>query len=429
MTNWNQSPLSEVLETLENGSRPKGGVGQIESGIPSIGGEHITNSGTFDFTELRYIPQDFYGSLRHGKIRVHDILLVKDGATTGKVALVTEEFPFKDAAVNEHVFIVRPRKDQILSDYLFYFMYSPYGQTQIRKSFHGAAQGGINTQFAKDFIVPTPPIEIQRKIATILRRANQLKQKREQANQLANKIIQSVFLKVFGDPVANPRGWGAEKLVKLSVRITKGESPKWQGFEYVSEGPLFIRSENVQWGHLDLSKQTRITLDFHQKLSRSQLRPKDVLINLVGASIGRAAMVPATITEANVNQAVGVITLGSVIMPEYLVQFLISPSVQRVIHGGKVEAARANISLGDLRELDVPVPSTELQEKFAEFVHKLGSVQQRQDESAKEINELFHSLMHRAFSGELTHNVGENTVEQKDTRTLDNFFDDANKKG
>ena len=80
MTNWNRFQLSEVLEVLESGSRPKGGVGQIESGISSIGGEHITNSGGFDFTEIRYVPEKFYRSLKRGKIRVGDILLVKDGA-------------------------------------------------------------------------------------------------------------------------------------------------------------------------------------------------------------------------------------------------------------------------------------------------------------------------------------------------------------
>lgn len=249
--------------------------------------------------------------------------------------------------------------------------------------------------------IPLPPLETQRTIGSILEKADKIRWKREQANQLTNKIIQSVFLKMFGDPVGNPKKWTTEKLGRLAVRMTKGESPKWQGFEYVRDGVLFIRSENVLWGYLDLEEETRIPKEFHDKLERSQLRPRDVLINLVGASIGRAAMVPETITEANINQAVGVITLGPELKPKFLVQFLISPSVQQIIQGGKVEAARANISLGDLRELDVVVPPIDLQDKFVEFTKKLEALRERQAQSEDETGALFHSLMHKAFRGEL----------------------------
>jgi type I restriction enzyme S subunit len=228
-----------------------------------------------------------------------------------------------------------------------------------------------------------------------------LRQKRQRANQLTSKIIQSVFLKMFGDPVKNPKRWETRKLGQLATRITKGESPKWQGFEYVAEGPLFIRSENVQWGSLDLSNQARIPVKFHQKLKRSVLQPNDVLINLVGASIGRAAMVPDAVKEANVNQAVGVISLAEILKPEYLVQLLIFPSVQKLIQKEKVEAARANISLTDLRHLTVPVPPVRLQDRFAEFCRKSETIRDRQNDSLTEINELFHSLMHKAFRGEL----------------------------
>jgi len=107
MTDWNRYQLSGLLETLESGSRPKGGVRQFEGGIPSIGGEHIDRTGGFDFTEIKYVPEDFYRKLKRGRIEFGDILLVKDGATTGKVALVTEDFPFAEATVNEHVFIPR----------------------------------------------------------------------------------------------------------------------------------------------------------------------------------------------------------------------------------------------------------------------------------------------------------------------------------
>jgi len=68
----------------------------------------MTRLGTFTFSALRYVPRDFYERMTKGRIQPNDILVVKDGATTGKVALVDESFPFQKAVVNEHVFLCRP---------------------------------------------------------------------------------------------------------------------------------------------------------------------------------------------------------------------------------------------------------------------------------------------------------------------------------
>ncbi len=88
--NWKIIRLDEILDTLETGKRPRGGVKDISEGIPSIGGEHLTAQGAFNFTNIRYIPESFYKEMNTGKIVKGDILVVKDGATTGKTSLVQE---------------------------------------------------------------------------------------------------------------------------------------------------------------------------------------------------------------------------------------------------------------------------------------------------------------------------------------------------
>lgn len=141
---WIEKPLADLIEPLISGSRPKGGVRGIESGVPSIGGEHLTADGGFNFARVKYVPHKFYESMRRGHIRRGDILIVKDGATTGKVALIREDFPFEEAVVNEHVFIVRPKSDHD-SRYIFWYLYSQEGQERVLEHFQGAAQGGIGS--------------------------------------------------------------------------------------------------------------------------------------------------------------------------------------------------------------------------------------------------------------------------------------------
>ncbi len=158
------TPIKNILLSLESGVRPKGGVKNIIQGIPSIGGEHLLYNGGFDFNNIRYIPVDFYEKMTRGKIQPKDVLVVKDGATTGKTAYVPDTFPFAKSAVNEHVFIMRVFKDHINAKYLFFWMMSPYGQKCVNENFQGTAQGGINSSFIENSKIPLPPLPEQHRI-------------------------------------------------------------------------------------------------------------------------------------------------------------------------------------------------------------------------------------------------------------------------
>ena len=160
---WIQLPLINVLSALESGSRPLGGVRDIESGIPSIGGEHLNGKGGFRFEKIKFVSHEFYQKMSRGKIRVNDVLVVKDGATTGKVSLIKPDFPFTEACINEHVFICR-FIDCIYPPYAFYYLFSGNGKKRILENFKGSAQGGINLGFAEKTIIPIAPLAEQHRI-------------------------------------------------------------------------------------------------------------------------------------------------------------------------------------------------------------------------------------------------------------------------
>src|SRR5438128_4532852 len=138
---WATAPLNDLLVRLESGSRPRGGVRGITEGAPSIGGEHLNYDGKFDFSAVKYVPKQFAAKMTKGLIQTNDILVVKDGATTGKTAFVDSTFPFQNAVVNEHVFICRPTA-AIEPRFLFRFLVSNEGQDRILENFKGSAQGG-----------------------------------------------------------------------------------------------------------------------------------------------------------------------------------------------------------------------------------------------------------------------------------------------
>ena len=143
-----------VVGELQSGKRPKGGASKDSGTIPSIGGEHLNKDGGFDLEKLKYIDEKFFRTLNKGVIKENDILIVKDGATTGKVSFVDNKFPYKKAAINEHLFSLRVDTTVADPKYVFLFLKSPQGQKQILKDFRGAAIGGISRGFVEIAISP-----------------------------------------------------------------------------------------------------------------------------------------------------------------------------------------------------------------------------------------------------------------------------------
>ncbi|MFW9853510.1 MAG: N-6 DNA methylase [Candidatus Thorarchaeota archaeon] len=161
---WYSAKLGDLV-TIETGKRAKGGA--LKSGeVASIGGEHI-NDGRISWETIKYIPDRIYMQLTQGKVNLHDVLVVKDGATTGKVAFI-RDLPYEKIAVNEHVFLIRTNDpNQLDAEFLYYVMESKIGQSQIKKRFHGII-GGINRTDVKSIKIPIPPIKEQHKIVQIL---------------------------------------------------------------------------------------------------------------------------------------------------------------------------------------------------------------------------------------------------------------------
>ncbi len=156
--------LGDEVETIETGNRPKGGVGNISSGAWSLGGEHIhPTTGRVDLSTPKYVPLDFYHGSTRGILQENDILLCKDGALTGKIALLREELNNENAMVNEHVYILRC-ESQLKQSYIFNFLFSENGQNMLKQNITGSAQGGLNSTNLKEIKIPFPPSQIQQQI-------------------------------------------------------------------------------------------------------------------------------------------------------------------------------------------------------------------------------------------------------------------------
>ncbi len=395
-TTWPMVPLSEIAEPI---SRP----------VSVIAGESYRTIGVKWWGEGAYERETIDGSRTAAKtlsfVREGDLIINKIWVRHGSTAIATKAVDGCAASGEFPTF--KLDQDRVVPRWIHW-------QTKTRDfwikcdalSRGTSGKNRIKPELFLTIKVPLPPIPEQRRIVA---RIEELSAKIDEARAFRERVtsetgaLTSAFSKILFTRNDSVR---SDRLETFVNRITKGESPEWQGFSYQDSGPTFVRSENVLWGVMDRSKRVCIPPEFHEKLNRSQLKPRDVLINLVGASIGRACVVPDDIAEANVNQAVAVITPDHARLDcTYLMHFLISPMTQDVIHGGKVETARPNISLGDLRSLLISVPSLSEQHRIVAYLDdlksKVDTVKKLQQESEQGLNALVPSILSRAFSGEL----------------------------
>lgn len=303
---WEVTKLSNLIE-VETGKRAKGGA--LEKGnVASIGGEQIDDEGNILWDEMKFIPEDFYDSLKQGKVKLGDVLLVKDGATTGKVAIV-KNLKYEKVAVNEHVFIIRSKARQLINEFLFYFLFSKFGQIQIKARFHGLI-GGIIRSDLETILIPLPPLIEQQKIAEILstvdeaiQKTNEIIAKTERLKKaLMNELLTGkirvkeengklVFYREtdFQDIETGkiPREW---KIVKLKDVVEPRKeiadptqvdpSTPYVGLEHVDSGDIELR----RYGKAEDVKSTKLKF-YKRDILYGKLRPyldKAVISHLDG---------------------------------------------------------------------------------------------------------------------------------------------------
>jgi type I restriction enzyme S subunit len=394
-----RTTLGDVVSELESGGRPPGG--SCASGVLSVGGEHVAADGAFVLHNKCFVPQDYYDAMQRGKLKRDDILVVKDGATTGKVGFVdgTLRLP---AAVNEHVFRLTVDEDKAFPRYVFYYLLSPQGNREILYDFRGATVGGISQDFPEQVRLPLPDLPTQRRIAGILDQADRLRRMRRYALELSDQFLPALFLRMFGDPTTNPHGWETVELDDLLSTDPQNGIYKPES-EYGSGTPILRIDafyDGVVTGLADL-KRVRLS---QEEIATYQLNAGNVVVNRVNSPefLGKSALIPAlkepTVFESNmmrldVNEA----SINRV----YLIHFLQTEFVKRqILSAAKNAVNQSSINQQDVRALAIQRPPRDGQDSFARLVteHLLRASIRR--EALRQAEHLFQSLLNQYFGKE-----------------------------
>jgi type I restriction enzyme, S subunit len=244
--------------------------------------------------------------------------------------------------------------------------------------------------------IPLPPLEEQKRIAAILDQADALRRLRQRSIDRLNSLGQAIFYEMFGDPVNNPMGWPIKKLGDIGnldrgvskhrprndPKLLDGNHPLIQTGD-ISNADRYVRTYNSTYSDLGLKQ--------------SKIWPTGTLCITIAANIGKTAILGF---DACFPDSVVGFTPKAQVNTEYVQYWM--DFIQKRLEEVAPQSAQKNINLAILRDLPIPVPPREQQNKFRDILFEIEEQKTHFGKSEQFYINFFASLQHQAFNGELS---------------------------
>ena len=280
--------------------------------------------------------------------------------------------------------------------FLYYFLDS-YVE-KLREQSIGGVIKYIKLGNLTDAEIPLPNLATQQRIAAILDQADAIIQNNRAIVQKYDALTQSLFLDMFGDPVKNEKRWEMKTLKDLGTsRLGK----MLDGKKIIGNNlKPYLRNSNVQWFRFELNDLLKMDFDEKDKVEFS-LKVGDILM-CEGGEIGRCAIWKDEIEDCYFQKAIHRIRLNNkYVLPEYFVYMFKNIADNGGLDEFKSAATISHLTGEKLKKMRMPIPPIEIQNQFAELVAMIEAQKEQAQLELAKSEELFQSLLQRAFNGEL----------------------------
>ncbi|SUI79149.1 EcoKI restriction-modification system protein HsdS [Shewanella putrefaciens] len=383
---WPLVNLSAVCQ-IDMGSAPKGSTYvELDKGVPLI-------AGAADYGDV--FPRPKKATLEPTKLCEEGDIIICVRATIGDLNWADKEY-----CLGRGVAGLRVHDKKLDSKYLWYFIASI--EDELYRNSTGSTFPQINKKVIESLKIPLPPLEIQKQIAAVLEKADQLRKDCQQMEQELNSLAQSVFIEMFGDPVTNPKGWVKRELSEM-LSVKHGFAFKSEFFttegEYVLLTPGNFKEEG---GYLDRGEKQKYYVG---KIPKGYLLEKnDLLLAMTEQAeglLGSSILVPESNKYLH-NQRLGLIkfkdTRQNAVFYSYLFN---SKSVRFAIHSSSTGTKVKHTSPTKLEAIQVGVPPIALQNKFESIIRAIEKNIVLNNKAKSDYEQSFNALMQKAFNVEL----------------------------
>lgn len=359
----------------------------LDKGYPLITSKNIRDN-SIDFENVNLISEEDYNKINmRSSVKNGDILMPMIG-TVGNPVLVNtnEKFAIKNVALFK-----LSENSEIDGKYFYYLLMSNIILKQLEKNKRGGTQSFVSLKNLRELKIPYISMEQQKKIVSFLDKSKGLIDKRKEQIESLDELVKSRFIEMFGNPVYNPKGWEMKSLSEIGVlgrgvskhrprnasELLGGDYPLIQTGDVANSG-LYIKEYNATYSELGLKQ--------------SKLWDKGTLCITIAANIAKTGILDfdACFPDSVVGFIAGNKT-NNIFMNYWFTSF------QKLLEEQAPESAQKNINLKILNELRVIMPPIELQNQFADFVKQVDKLKFEMENSLKELEDNFNSLMQKAF--------------------------------
>jgi type I restriction enzyme S subunit len=363
--------------------------------VPVLRAGNIQESG-LEFNDLVYVPSSRVSEKQ--RVRRNDVVIAASSGSldvVGKAARSHRDF---EGGFGAFCKVLRPSGDVDPAYFAHYFKTSAYRQ-KISSLAEGANINNLKNEHLNDLLLPLPPFEEQRRIGAILDQVHGLRDKRRQALAYSDRLTQSIFLDMFGQPESQ---WPAVTLGEIAAVKGGKRLPKGANYAAGVTAHPYIRVVDLKAGTISTADLRYLGSDVQATISRYTVGPDDVVISIAG-SIGLIAAVPEELVGANLteNAAKLVPTQEDMYESEWLAAALRSANLQAQIRSHVGQVTIGKLALFRIEKIDLTLPPIEVQRRFLKRVRKASELRGVLDSGLRDLKDLSEVLQARAFRGEL----------------------------
>ncbi len=371
---WPHRPLSEVVDFLDSKRKPITQKDRVPGPYPYYGANGQQDSvADYIFDEPL-------------------VLLAEDGGHFGDADKTIAYQVEGKCWVNNHAHVLRPKKDvdiRYICRHLERYDVTPF--------ITGSTRGKLTKTAANNIPIALPPLEEQRRIAAILDKADGVRRKRKEAIRLTKELLRSTFLEMFGDPVTNPKGWEIVKLEKVSESISYGITAS---ADFVPTATKMLRITDIQNGEINWESVPFCSGD-KKDIQKYSIVSGDIVFARTGATTGKSFLIRHCPENTLFASYLIRVRPSSLISPEYLAYFFKTEFYWKQIQQNSSGSAQPGVNSSKLKELLIILPPIELQKGFARLDIFIQNNLMKMNNFLHQQDNLFNSLLQRAFRGEL----------------------------
>lgn len=363
----------------------------VENGMPCIHyGQIHTTFGVSTANHISEIPHDLYEqSIIASKGDVVLTLTSEDVEGSCKSTAWLGDYDValsSDAAVFKH---------NLNPKFVVYYTQTKAFFIEKSKYARGFKVTHIKTSDIEKIPIPVPSIDIQNSIVSEFDAIQNIIAKYKEQLADYDALEQSIFYDMFGDPVANEKGWDVKKIFDISEKISDGPfGSNLKSEHYVENGIRVIRLQNIGVGQFVDNDKAYISESHYKTLTKYTCKSGDVIVGTLGVPNLRACKIPSEI-KVSIHKAdcVHIVPNINTILSDYLIALFNTPSFvdnkSNEIHG----QTRGRISYGQIKEFHIPVPPLPLQQQFSDKISAIEQMKSEAKAALQEAETLFQARM------------------------------------